>query len=259
MLRSLIYDTLQIVITVTMLAFMWLLLIFPWPVMLGVISKWAGLLRWLSRVVAGIDVRFRGIDRLPDGPVVIASKHQSAWDTAVFLLFWPRACYVMKKELWSIPFWGWYAKHCETVPVDRAGGAAALKKMLAIVKERLAQGRQIIVFPEGTRVRPGENRKYHPGIAAIYQAADVPVVPVALNSGMFWGRRSVGRKYPGAITLEFLEPIPPGLDRKAFMTRLKSDIDGATARLEAEALAEFPYLPKPAAMAQPVDNPADNS
>jgi len=246
-IRSLIYDILQVVITVAMLSVMWLLMIFPWPVMLGVISNWAKLLRWLSRVVAGIDVRVRGLERVPDGPIVVASKHQSAWDTAIFLIFWPRGCYVMKKELWSIPFWGWYAKHCETVPVDRSGGAAALKKMLKTVRERLAQGRQIIVFPEGTRVRPGESRKYHPGIAAIYQAADAQVVPVALNSGLFWGRRSVGRKYPGAITVEFLEPIEPGLDRKAFMDRLKSDIDGATARLEAEALAEYPDLPRPKA------------
>lgn len=244
-IRSLIYDVLQTVITVAMLLVLWVLLIFPWPAMLWVISKWAHLLRWLSRWIVDVDVRIRGFDKVPDGPVVIASKHQSAWDTAVYLLFWPRACYVMKKELWSIPFWGWYARHCETVPVDRSGGAAALKKMLAITQERLAQGRQIVVFPEGTRVRPGEERKYHPGIAAIYQAADVPVVPVALNSGLFWGRRSIGYKHAGTITVEFLDPIPAGLDRKAFMERLKSDIDGATRRLEDEARAEFASLAKP--------------
>ena len=246
-LRSLIYDAAQTVITVAMLLVLWVFIVLPWPVMLQIISWWASLLRWLSRWMVGIDVRVRGLEKVPGGPVVIASKHQSAWDTAIFLIFWPRACYVMKKELWSIPFWGWYARHCETVPVDRSGGASALKKMLAITKERLAQGRQIIVFPEGTRVPPGEERKYHPGIAAIYQVTDATVVPVALNSGLFWGRRSLGRKRPGAITVEFLDPIPPGLDRKAFMTRLKADIDGGTRRLEAEALAEFPSLPRPEA------------
>ncbi|MEQ8665538.1 MAG: lysophospholipid acyltransferase family protein [Rhodospirillales bacterium] len=243
--RSLIYDVLQTVITIGMLLLLWVLLIVPWPAMLWVISKWAHLLRWLSRWVVGLDVRVRGFDKVPEGPVVIASKHQSAWDTAVFLLFWPRACYVMKKELWSIPFWGWYARHCQTVPVDRSGGASALRKMLSVVQQRLAEGRQIIVFPEGTRVAPGDDRKYHPGIAAIYQAADVPVVPVALNSGLFWGRRSLGFKHSGAITVEFRDPIPPGLDRKAFMERLKTEIDGATHRLESEARAEFPSLPGP--------------
>lgn len=245
-IRSLIYDILQTAITIAFLLVLWVLMIFPWHVMLRTIAGWASLLKFLARWIIGLDVRVRGMDKVPDGPVVIASKHQSAWDTAIFLIFWPRACYVMKKELWAIPFWGWYARHCRSIPVDRAGGAAALKKMLATVKERIAEGREIVVFPEGTRVKPGENRKFHPGIAAIYQAADTPVVPVALNSGLFWGRRSIGRKYPGAITVEFLDPIERGLDRKAFMTRLKSDIDGATRRLEAEALAEFPYLPRPA-------------
>lgn len=245
LIRNILYDALQTIITIIFLLVLWILMPFPWHVMIRTIAGWAHFLKWLSRWVGGIDVRFKGLENVPDGPVVLASKHQSAWDTAVFLTIWPIACYVMKKELWSIPFWGWYARHCQSIPVDRAGGASALKGMLKTAQARLAQGRQIIVFPEGTRVRPGEDRKYHPGVAAIYQSVDAPVVPVALNSGLFWGRRSNGRKYPGVITVEFLPPIEPGLDRRAFMKRLKNDIDGATARLEAEALEAYPYLPRP--------------
>jgi len=245
LIRNILYDALQTVITITFLALLWVQMPLPWWVMMRTIAGWARFLKFLSRWVAGIDVRFIGLENVPDGPVVLASKHQSAWDTAVFLTIWPVACYVMKKELWAIPFWGWYARHCRSIPVDRAGGASALKSMLRTAKARLAEGRHLIVFPEGTRVRPDESRKYHPGIAAIYQAVDAPVVPVALNSGLFWGRRSNGRKYPGVITVEFLPAIEPGLDRKVFMERLKSDIDGATARLEAEARATYPYLPGP--------------
>lgn len=244
-IRNILYDSLQTVITISFLLVLWVTMPFPWHVMMRTIAGWARVLKFLSRWVAGIDVRFKGLENVPDGPVVLASKHQSAWDTAVFLTVWPIACYVMKKELWSIPLWGWYARHCQSIPVDRAGGASALKGMLRTAKMRLEEGRHIVVFPEGTRVKPGENRKYHPGIAAIYQTVDVPVVPVALNSGLFWGRRSNGRKYPGTITVEFLPAIEPGIDRKVFMTRLKDEIDGATARLEAEALAQYPYLPRP--------------
>jgi len=241
-IRSVFYDLLQTVITVAFLIVFMILLILPPAAMQRAIHMWAHTMRFLSVHVMGMKVRVIGLENLPDGPALIASKHQSAWDTAVFFLFFPRAVYVLKEELLSLPLWGRYARKYGSVAVDRSGGAASLKKLLTETKTFLAEGRSVIIFPEGTRVPPGEHRRFHPGVAAIYKSADVPTVPVALNSGMFWGRRSIGMKKPGTITLEFLPPIQPGLDRKTFMNKLENDINIATDRLEAEARAEFPNL-----------------
>lgn len=239
-IRSVFYDVLQTVVTVAFLILFMILLILPANVMQRAIHMWAHTMWFLSTRVLGMKVRVVGLENIPDGAALVASKHQSAWDTAVFFMFFPRAVYVLKEELLSLPLWGRYARKYGSVAVDRSGGAASLKKMLSETKTFLDQGRSVIIFPEGTRVPPGQHRRFHPGVAAIYKSADVPVIPVALNSGMFWGRRSIGMKKPGTITLEFLPTIPPGLDRKAFMDKLQGDINDATDRLEAEAQAEFP-------------------
>lgn len=236
-IRSFVYDVVQTIITVAVLLFMILLLPFPWYVTLNVVKVWARVLRFLSRWMVGIDVRVIGEENIPEGPVVVAVKHQSAWETAIFPLLLPNTVYVLKKELLSIPIWGWCARKVRSISVDRAGGGSALKKMLGETKDRLSEGRRVVIFPEGTRVLPGQSNTYHPGIAAIYRSANVPVVPVALNSGLSWGRRSIGTKYPGTITVQFLPAIEPGLDRKVFMDTLKSQIDAATEKLEAEATA----------------------
>ncbi len=234
-IRSFFYDIIQTLITVGFLLYMILLLPFHWRHTLNTVIVWARLLRFLSRWVLGIRFVIIGEENIPDGPAVIAVKHQSAWETAVFPLLLPNTVYVLKKELLSIPIWGWCARKVRSIAVDRSGGGAALKQMLAETKERLQEGRRVVIFPEGTRVSPGESRPYHPGIAAIYRATDVPVVPVALNSGLFWGRRSVGKKYPGVITVEFLPPIEAGLDRAVFMDQLKTCIETATEKLEHDA------------------------
>lgn len=244
-LRSLVYDAIQTVLTVAMLLGMVVLLPFPWRAIQASVWMWAQVLRFLLRVLVGQRIRFEGLENVPRGAAVIASKHQSAFDTAVFLLVFPYAVYVMKKELLSLPLWGWYARKCRSIGVDRKGGAKALRKMLDDTRAELATGRKVIIFPEGTRVRPGEHRRHHPGVAAIYQAVDAPVIPVALNSGLFWGRRSVGRKYAGTITVRFLPAMPAGLDRRAFAGELQARIDGETDRLEAEARAAHPWLPAP--------------
>lgn len=236
-IRSFLFDVIQNIITVVMLLYITLLLLFPWQMTMKAILVWTKILRFLSRWMLGIHIRIIGIENIPDGPVVVASKHQSAWDTAIFPLLLPGTVYVLKKELLSIPIWGWCARKVRSIAVDRAGGASALKQMLNETKARLNEGRRVVIFPEGTRVLAGESHVYHPGIAAIYRSANVPVVPAALNSGMFWGRRSIGKKYPGTITVEFLPAIEPGMDRRDFMETLKSRIDTATERLEAEAKA----------------------
>ncbi len=195
----------------------------------------------LLRLLCRVDHRVRGLENLPDTPCIVASKHQSAWDTMVFAILLDNPSYVLKRELLRIPFFGWAIAKGGMVPVDRAGGAKALKRMVAIARRRLAEGRPVVIFPQGTRVAPGGDRPYLPGVAALYQALGVPVVPVGLNSGLFWGRRSFVKK-PGQILLEFSPPIPPGLPRREFMRRLQDEIEGTSNRLMVAAGAERPAV-----------------
>lgn len=203
------------------------------PVLHEGIRAWMKLMTVLLKATVGLDYEIRGQENIPDGPALFASKHQSAWDTGIFFLVLDDVSYVLKKELLSIPLYGWLLKKDKMVAIDRAGGASALKQMVRDCREIFADDRQLVIFPEGTRSEPGAKLPYHPGIAAVYKQENVPVVPVALNSGMFWGRRSFS-KNPGKITLEFLEPIPEGMDRKSFMAELEGRVESATNRLIAE-------------------------
>jgi 1-acyl-sn-glycerol-3-phosphate acyltransferase len=142
----------------------------------------------------------------------------------------PASSFVMKKELMWIPWFGWYASRVRTIVVDREAGAAALKKLVKEAKARFVEGRQVVIFPEGTRTPPGEPADYKPGIAALYREIDVPVHPVATNSGVHWPAHGFLRK-PGVIVFEYLEPIPPGLKRAEFMRLLEERIESASTRL----------------------------
>lgn len=184
----------------------------------------------------GITYEVRGLEHLPAGPHIRAAKHQSTWDTMFFLLDDPDIAYALKKELTRLPFWGWYTRYARHIVIDRKAGATALKSMIRQTRDILEEGRSVVIFPEGTRVSPGETGTYFPGIAALYTQVGVPVVPVAVNSGVFWGRRSF-RKQPGTIVLEYFPPIEPGMDRKAFMKQLQTTIEDGTRKLEAEAMA----------------------
>ncbi len=188
---------------------------------------------WLLRGIVGLGHRVRGAEHRIAGPAIYAVKHQSAWDTLVFPLLLNEPAYVLKQELIGVPLFGAYLRRCGMIAVDRQGRGAALKRLLAAARAAVADGRPILIYPEGTRTAPGQRRPYHPGVAALYGDLGLPVIPVALNSGLFWGRRSF-RKTPGTITLEFLPPIAPGLPRRAFMEQLQASIEGASARLAAE-------------------------
>jgi len=186
-------------------------------------------------LICGLRYQVRGLENLPKGTALIAAKHQSAWDTIIFsILLWDHS-FVLKRELIRIPLFGLYLSRAGLIPVDRRGGSKALRKMVARAKQVIADGRPIVIFPEGTRVAPGQHRPYHPGVAALYGQLGVSVVPVALNSGLFWGRRSFA-KSPGTITLEFLPRIEPGLKRKEFLQRLEASIE---ARSNALAQGEY--------------------
>jgi len=184
------------------------------------------LLRW----VVGLDHRVLGSEHRAAGAAIYAVKHQSAWDTLVFPLLLDRPAYVLKQELIRVPLFGQYLSRLGMIPVDRQGRGAALKRMLRAARTVAASKRPILIYPEGTRIPPGEHRAYQPGIAALYGDLDLPVVPVALNSGLFWGRRSFNKR-PGTITLEFLPPIPPGLGRREFMEQLQGRLEPAADRL----------------------------
>lgn len=196
-------------------------------------TEWARASLWLLRICVGLDHEVRGRERLPNGPVLIAMKHQSAWDTFAAPLLFPRPAMVIKRELGWVPFYGWYLLKAGMIPVDRGGGAKALLRMVAACKAALARQRSILIFPEGTRSLVGAGPRYQPGVAALYAALQVPLVPVAVNSGLFWGRRAF-LKRPGRIVVEILPPIPPGGDRRAVLAELEARIEEATARLVSE-------------------------
>ena len=236
-------------------------LVFPRRFMQNIVKVWGIGVRWQLKWVVGLNWRAEGLENLPDGPYVVASKHQSAWDTMVFHVLLPDPVYVVKKELTHIPFWGWGFYKAGCVVVDRRAGAKALKHLVVGVRAAIARGSQVVIFPEGTRTAPDELVDYHPGIAAIYRDAGVPIVPVALDSGIFWGRVAF-TKYPGEITIRFMEPIPPGMDRRDFLALLQERVQGESARLLAEKRATYPWLPSPstatglAVPSAPADPPA---
>jgi 1-acyl-sn-glycerol-3-phosphate acyltransferase len=197
-------------------------------------TAWARFVLLLMRKIAGIDVEIRGRERVPAQPVVFAAKHQSAWDTLIWHVIIDDPAVVMKRELLMLPWYGWYSLKAGMIPVDRSGGAPALKRMIRAAERAIGREQSVVIFPQGTRTAPGVRIPYQPGATALYRALSVPVVPVALNSGLFWPRRSFLRR-PGRIVLEFLQPIEPGLSRSVFENALAERIESATEVLEAEA------------------------
>jgi 1-acyl-sn-glycerol-3-phosphate acyltransferase len=189
---------------------------------------------FLLRHIIGLTFEVRGDRFLLQQPVIVACKHQSAWDTFIFYLLARDPAYVMKKELMLIPVYGWLARKQRMIPIDRKAGAAALRGLLRAAEAALRDRRQIVIFPQGTRVAPGASAPYQPGVAALYGRLGCPVVPVALNSGCFWPRRSFV-KFPGRIVLEILPPMAPGLPKARFLAELEQRVEDASAGLEAEA------------------------
>jgi len=185
---------------------------------------------WWMRIICGTKLEVRGLENLPDEPALIASKHQSAWDTFGLVPFVRDPAMIMKQELLSLPLYGWFCKKFGMIPIQRDLGPTALRQMAAEAAKRAALGRDIVIFPEGTRRAPGAPPAYKPGVALLYDMLKMPCVPVALNSGLFWPRGSLMRR-PGTIVVEFLPAIPAGLPRKDFLPRLEEQIETASARL----------------------------
>ena len=205
-------------------------LLMPHGVAIAVIKLWARFVLFGLRWIAGVKVEVRGLEHRPTGPALIAAKHQGMLDVIAPFAFLDDACFVMKKELMPLPFFGWFAWKTKMIAVDRAAHAKALKDMVRQTRARLAEGRQILIFPEGTRTTPGEPADYKPGVAAIYRDVDAPCWPVATNSGVHWPAHGF-KRYPGTVVFEFLPPIPSGLKRAEFMKQLESRIEDASTAL----------------------------
>ena len=208
----------------------------PYPCLRAFIRSYARTSLWLLRVVCGTKVEWRGVEKIPKGSCIVACKHQSLWETFSLYALLDDPLYVLKRELMWLPLFGWYMRKAGLIPIDRSAGMAALARMTARARQALmgARPRQLVIFPEGTRRPPGAEPSYKPGIVHLYNRAGVPCVPLALNSGLFWPRRSL-RRLPGTIVAEVLDPIPPGLDKDAFFARLQNAIETASARLVREA------------------------
>ena len=203
---------------------------------------WAKVCLWVLKKLCKIDYEVIGLDKIPQEACIIACKHQSMWETIVMHLVCNRPVYAYKKELLKIPFYGWYVKKMSGITVDRKGGASALKSLIKQSKKYLSQGQNIVIFPQGTRVAITANSKDYPyqaGIAALYLSCQVKAVPAALNSGVFWSKGKLLKK-PGKITLEFLDPIEPGLSKKEFMSRLENAIETRSNELALTSQARHP-------------------
>ena len=232
-LRSVLYNILFYINLVVLLLVALVAMLLPKIAVIRMSQAWGRTSVWLLRVVCGTKVEFRGLEKLPKGPLIVAAKHQSTWETFALLRLFDDFAFVVKRELMWIPIFGWCMWRARMIPVDRGAGSQALNKMLARAREEVRSGRQLVIFPEGTRRAPGAEPRYKFGVAHLYGEIGVPCVPVALNAGLFWPRRAFLR-LPGTIVVEILDPIPPGLDKTAFMARLQEVTETASARLVEE-------------------------
>lgn len=233
----------SVIFNLAFYTFLFLLMLFalpifllPWKWVWWMPTTWARTSLWMLRVLAGVKFELRGIENKPEGGVLIASKHQSTWETFVLLFVAERPAYLAKRELFIIPFFGWYLSRFRQISVNRARGSSALKSMIPQARAAVKDGRDVVIFPEGTRRTPGDPPSYKFGVTALYRILKVPVVPVALNAGVFWPRRTFLR-YPGTIVMEILPPIEPGLSDDVFKETLIERIETASDKLLEEAKA----------------------
>lgn len=205
-------------------------LLMPRRVVLAAAKIWADLVLFGLRWIAGTGVEVRGI--LPSRRVLVASKHFSMWETIAFLTLLPSPAIVMKRSLLRVPLYGWYCQKMGMIAIDREAGAKAMRDMAEQAKRALQEDRPVVIFPEGTRKKPGATPDYKPGVAGLYAQLQVPCVPAAHNSGLFWAGAFLRK--PGVVVMELLQPIPAGLPRREFMRELQTRIEGEVTRLLAE-------------------------
>lgn len=236
-LRSLVFNILFYIVLVV-----WVIIGIPTYLMprwgiLWIAKMWGRSSIWLMRVICNTKVEYRGVEKIPAGPLIVAAKHQSIWETFALLQFFDQPLYILKRELKWLPFFGWYLSKADMIGVDRSAGGRTLLEMARAARDEVQRGRQLIIFPEGTRRPVGAEPRYKFGVGQIYVDCEVACLPVALNAGLCWPRRTFMR-YPGTIIVEFLDPLPPGLSRDEFLTRISTVIETATNRIVQETREE---------------------
>ena len=240
-LRSLIFNIVFYIVLV-----LWVIIGIPTYLMprwgiLWIAKMWGRSSIWLMRVICNTKVEYRGVEKIPAGPLIVAAKHQSIWETFALLQFFDQPLYILKRELKWLPFFGWYLIKADMIGVNRSAGGRTLLDMAKAAHDEVQRGRQLIIFPEGTRRPVGAEPRYKFGVGQIYVDCEVACLPVALNSGLFWPRRTFLR-YPGTLVVEFLDPLPPGLSRNEFIARISTVIEEATQRIVETARTEQAQL-----------------
>jgi len=236
-IRSLIFNIAFYLVLIIYMMFAIVTFFLPPIAIVRVAQFWSRTMIWQLRVICNIRVEYRGLEKIPRGPLMVAAKHQSAWETIALLQHFDFPLFILKRELTWLPLFGWFLVKARMIPVNRKAGARAMKGMTELARERIVTGRQLIIFPEGTRRTVDAPPDYRFGVAQIYADCGVPCLPVALNSGLFWPRRTFLR-YPGTVLVEFLDVIPPGLTPKEFLERISAAIEESTDRLVAEGRRE---------------------
>ncbi len=232
-IRSLLFNMVFYINLVLFLVLGFWFMFTPRSWSMAALKTWARSSLWWMRLITGTKMEVRGLQHIPQTGGLLAGKHQSAWDIFALLPLMADPALVLKRELTFLPVFGWFCLKFQMIAVDRAAGPSALKKMIVDAKQAVTDDRQILIFPEGTRMAPGAQPDYKPGATALYMQLGVPCTPFALNSGLYWPRRQFIRR-PGTIIVEFLPPIEAGLARREFSARLQETIEGATDRLGAE-------------------------
>ncbi len=234
--RALLFNIYMYVLTAVTIIVCFPALILPAKLIQKIINIWA---RWVLaglRVIAGLSYEIRGNEHIPHGAALYAVKHQSMWETIALLAILHSPAIVLKQELTRIPMYGQFTKKAGMVSVDRNAQAKALRTMISDCRRRLKEGRPVVIFPEGSRSEPGTKLRNKPGVAGLYAELNIACIPVALNSGLYWPRHSLQFR-TGTIQIEFLPPIEPGLNRKAFMSELECRIEDTATRLHKAGLA----------------------
>jgi 1-acyl-sn-glycerol-3-phosphate acyltransferase len=234
-LRAILYGVWLYGVTVVLTVLFLPLLVLPREALRRAIHIWAKLAIWGLRIIGGVRLEIRGAERLPPGALLIAAKHQSMFDIIPPWAAMHDPIFVMKTELMGLPLFGWLCRKAEMVEVDRGAAAQAMRKLIVDARDRLKEPRQLIIFPEGTRQKPGSPPVYKPGVAGIYRDLGLTCVPVATNSGVHLDIHGLAQS-PGVVVLEILEPIPPGLKRADFMRLLEERIETASNALLREGL-----------------------
>lgn len=207
-------------------------------------KAWAASNNWLMAKIVGATFEIEGMENVPEGGCIFAPKHQSAWDTFALLPYQRDPVYILKRELMWLPLFGWYVAKQKMIPVNRGARGKVMVEVMERTRQEMANGRQLIIYPEGTRRAPGAEPSYRYGIARIYRDIKVPVVPVVAHWGLFWGRRKL-IKYPGRFKVRILPPIQPGMDPDAFHAHLIETLERESDRLLVETVEANPHLPLP--------------